>query len=191
MDENETNAARYRVDAGRSRFIVKAFVTGMLSAFGHSPTIAIRDFTGEAHFDPDSLKDASLNLRIKADSLEVTDDVSDKDRREMERQMRDDVLETNRYPEIVFESTDVSADKITGGQCRARVTGNLSLRGITRNCVINAQVTVTGDGLRAHGEFPLRQSDYNIKPVSAAGGTIKLKDELKFSFDIVAHQERG
>jgi polyisoprenoid-binding protein YceI len=191
MDENETNAARYRVDAGRSRFIVKAFVTGMFSAFGHSPTIAIRDFTGEAQFDPDSLKDASLNLRIKADSLEVTDDVSDKDRREMERQMREDVLETNRYPEIVFESTNVSADKTTGGQCRARITGNLSLRGITRNCVINAQVTVTGDGLRAHGEFPLRQSDYNIKPVSAAGGTIKLKDELKFSFDIVAHQERG
>lgn len=191
MGENETKAVGYRVDAGRSRFVVKAFVTGMFSAFGHSPTIAIRDFAGEAQFDPDSLKDASLNLRIKADSLEVTDDVSDKDRREIERQMRDDVLETNRYPEIVFESTDVSADKITGGQYRARINGNLSLRGVTRNCTINAQVTVTEGGLRAHGEFPLRQSDYNIKPVSAAGGTIKLKDELKFSFDMVAHQGRG
>lgn len=46
-----------------------------------------------------------------------------------------------------------------------------------------------GESLRAHGEFPLRQTEYGIKPVSAAGGTIKLKDELKFTFDIVARPE--
>ena len=34
----------------------------------------------------------------------------------------------------------------------------------------------------------MRQSDYEIKPVSAAGGTVKLKDELKLSFDIVARK---
>lgn len=28
---------------------------------------------------------------------------------------------------------------------------------------------------------------YGIKPVSAAGGTIKVKDEVKLTFDIVAH----
>jgi hypothetical protein len=43
--------------------------------------------------------------------------------------------------------------------------------------------------LRANGEFPLLQSNFNIKPVTAVGGTIKLKDELKCSFDIVAHKE--
>ena len=35
-------------------------------------------------------------------------------------------------------------------------------------------------------DFALRQSEFKIKPVSAAGGTIKVKDELKFSFEIVA-----
>ena len=43
-----------------------------------------------------------------------------------------------------------------------------------------------GDSLRANGEFTLRQTDFNIKPASAVGGTIKLKDELKFTFDIIA-----
>jgi polyisoprenoid-binding protein YceI len=189
MGESETGAARYVVDPGRSRFVVRAFATGMFSAFGHSPTIAIRDFTGEIQILPDAVKDASLRLRIRANSLEVTDDVSDKDRREIERQMYQDVLQTDRYPEIVFESTNVSADKIAEGHNRARITGDLTLRGITRSCVIDAQVIITGDSLRAHGEFPLRQTDYNIKPVSAAGGTIKLKDELKFTFDIVARKE--
>ena len=189
MSASETSAAIYRVEARRSRFIVKAFATGMLSAFGHSPTIAIRDFTGEVRFSPDHLEEASLRLQIKADSLEVTDEVSDKDRREIERQMREDVLETARYPEIVFESTKVSAEKVMGSQYRTRITGNLLLHGVTRECVIDAQVIAGEDTLRANGEFPLRQSDFNIKPVSAVGGTIKLKDELKFSFDIVANRQ--
>ncbi len=35
----------------------------------------------------------------------------------------------------------------------------------------------------------MRQSDYGIKPVSIAGGTLKLKDEIDLSFDIVARVE--
>jgi hypothetical protein len=46
-----------------------------------------------------------------------------------------------------------------------------------------------GDMLRATGEVSIRQSDYGIEPVSAAGGTIKLKDELKLSFDISARKQ--
>lgn len=180
---------RYRIDPGRSRFMVKAFATGMLSAFAHNPTIAIRDFTGEVEFAPDSPERSSLNIRIQSGSLQVADEVSDKDRREMERQIREEVLETDRYPEIVFESTNVSADRIMASQYRAKIKGNLTLRGLTRDCEITAQIIAGPDTLRAHGEFPLKQSDFNIKPVTAVGGTIKLKDELKFTFDIVAHKQ--
>jgi hypothetical protein len=31
----------------------------------------------------------------------------------------------------------------------------------------------------------LRQTDYGIAPISVAGGTVKVKDELKIDFDIV------
>ena len=41
----------------------------------------------------------------------------------------------------------------------------------------------------SRGDFSIKQSDYDIRPVSAAGGTIKLKDELKLSFDIAARKE--
>ena len=47
-----------------------------------------------------------------------------------------------------------------------------------------------GDTLRANGEFALRQSDYRIKLASVAGGALKLKDELKFTFDIVARRKQ-
>ena len=191
MSTDAINATIYQIEAGRSRFIVRAFATGLLSAFGHSPTIAIRDFTGEARFSPDHPEAAALRLQIRADSLSVTDEVSAKDRREIEQQMRNDVLETARYPEIVFESTQVAIENVMGNQYRAQITGNLSLHGVTRPCVITAQVIAGEDDLRASGEFSVRQSPFNIKPVSAVGGTIKLKDELKFSFDIVSSKSKG
>jgi polyisoprenoid-binding protein YceI len=189
MGENESVPVRYLVDASRSRFIVRASATGLLSAFAHNPTIAIREFTGGVLFNPDSPETSALELTIKPGSLELTDEVSDKDRREIERQMREDVLETARFTEIVFESTNASVEKIMEGQHRARINGKLSLHGVTRDCEIGTQLIVGGDMLRAHGEFSLRQSDFNIKQISAAGGTIKVKDELKFSFDIVARKQ--
>ncbi len=186
--ESKTGVVRYRIDPSRSRFIVKAFAMGMLSAFAHNPTIAIRDFEGEVDFSPDAPEQSSLSIRVKAGSLEVVDDVSDKDRRDIERQIREDVLETDRYPEIIFESTSISADR-AAGQYRAKIKGNVTLRSITRTCEVTAQIIAGPDTLRAHGEFPLKQSDFNIKQVTAVGGTIKLKDELKFTFDIVAHKQ--
>ena len=68
------------------------------------------------------------------------------------------------------------------------LNGELSLHGVTRSQPVSARVTLKGDTLRAAGDFSVRQSDYDIKPVSAAGGTVKLKDELKLSFDIVARK---
>jgi hypothetical protein len=52
-----------------------------------------------------------------------------------------------------------------------------------------AQLAVMGDMLRVFGEFTLRQTDYRIKLASVAGGALKLKDELKFTFDIVARRK--
>ena len=185
----ELTAVRYTIDSRISRFTVRVFASGMLSAFGHSPTIAIRDFGGEAQFNPDRLESASLHVTVKAGSLTVTDDISDKDRREIEREMQDSVLESAKYPEIVYDCSRVSVDNPGNGQYSITLQGNLSLHGVTRGLTIPARVAVTGDMLRAFGEFSLRQSDYNIKPISAIGGGLKVKDEVKFSFDIVARKQ--
>jgi polyisoprenoid-binding protein YceI len=178
----------YLPDKGASRFTVRAFAGGMLSALGHNPTIAIRDFTGEASFDPAAPGQASLRIQIRADSLEVMDDIKSKDRREMESLMKEKVLESSKYPTIVYESTGTSADQLGEGRYRIAINANLSLRGVTRSLPVTAQVTVTGDMLRAYGEFSILQSDYGIPLVNVAGGALKLKDELKFTFDIVARE---
>jgi polyisoprenoid-binding protein YceI len=187
MSVSEAVGVRYKIDAGRSRFTVQGSADGLLSMFGHDPVIAVCGFGGDVRFVPGTLEAASLLMLVQADSLAVVNQVSEKDKREMVRAMRDEVLEIARFPEIVFMSTSITSNRTGEGQYRARIVGNLSLHGVTREHLIEAQVMVTEDGLRARGEFTLRQTDYRIKPVSVAGGTLKMKDELKLSFDIVAH----
>ena len=126
MNTTEGLVASYILDAAKSRFLVKATATGLLSAFGHNPTFAIRRFTGEAWFRLESPERSSVRMRIDANSLTVTGDVNDKDRNEMERAMREDVLETARYPEIMFESSTVQANKITAGMYRMTLGGKLT-----------------------------------------------------------------
>jgi polyisoprenoid-binding protein YceI len=186
----ETLAACYVLDAAKSRFLVRVSATGLLSAFGHNPTIAIRSFTGEACFRPESPERSSLRFKIDAVSLAIAGDVNEKDRNEMERAMRDDVLETAHYPEIRYESSGAEATQIAEGMFRMKIGGQLSLHGVTQDLEVACNVTVGDDSLRANGDFSIRQTDYRIKLVSVAGGGLKLKDELKFTFDIVARRRK-
>lgn len=186
---NSSAMARYLIDAGISRFTLRAFATGLLSALGHSPTIAISDFEGEIRLGADSLDGASLRLKIKADSLSVQDQISDKDRREMEGQMKELVLATSRFPEILYECASVTGNWPSEGQALVVLNGTLSLRGITRPALISARLTIMGSLLRASGEFAISQSAFEIPPVSAVGGTLRVKDEVKFTFDIAARKQ--
>ena len=189
--EMPQTTVRYLIDPEKSTFTVRAFATGMLSAFGHSPTIAIPNFEGEILLDLEHIEHSSLRLLIKAESLKVTDDLREKDRAEINRAMQEDVLESDAFPEIVYQSPSLSATKTGEGQYWGTMNGDLMLHGVTRALSISMRISVHGDVLRTMGDFSIRQSDYEIRPVSAVGGTIKLKDELKFSFDISAQKQAG
>jgi len=118
--------------------------------------------------------------------LTVENDMNDKDRREMVRVMQQEVLEIDRYPEIEYQSTAVSSQ----GNGRVVIDGNLTLHGVTRPHRVTAQLALTGPVLRAFGDFTVRQTDYRLKLASVGGGVLKLKDELKITFDIVAQPNR-
>ncbi len=175
----------YDIKSALSRFTVQAFAGGLLSAFAHNPVISIPDFSGQAQIAED-ITQSSFSLRVNAASLTVFSDVSDKDRGEVERIMREKVLETDRYEQIIYNCSKVSASSTGEGQYWAALNGELTLHGVTHGLNIPARVSLSGDTLRASGNFSILQSDYEIELVSVAGGAIKVKDELKFSFEIVA-----
>ncbi len=187
-DAAGTESDHYVIDSRASRFTVQAFVTGLLAKMGHNPTIGIRDFSGGMKFNPDKLEASSFRLLIKTASMSVLDDINDRDRREIERLMSQEVLEISKFPEVVYDASNISVTRMADALYSATVIGDLTMHGVTNSQRIPVRVALFGSMLRASGEFSLDQSDYNIKLVSVAGGALKLKDELKFSFEIVARK---
>jgi polyisoprenoid-binding protein YceI len=185
----ESSAVHYTIDAANSRFTVRAFATGLFSGLGHNPVVAIRDLSGEVSFAPSDIAGSSVGLTISAGSFEVQNDISDKDRREITRTMNEEVLETVRFPEIAFESRQVSGMQLGESLYVLKIEGELFLHGVTRPQSVLANVAPGDDRLRAYGEFSVKQSDFKIRVVSVAGGTLKLKDELKLTFDIIAKKD--
>ncbi len=116
------------------------------------------------------------------------DDISERDREDIEYNMHRDVLETDRFPEIMFVSSRVDVLDRSDNPYSVMLEGNITLHGQTRAQTIPAKVSVNQGHLRAFGAFSIWQSDYNIRLVSVAGGTLKIKDELKLNFDIVARR---
>jgi polyisoprenoid-binding protein YceI len=180
---------RYVIDTRASQFSVQAFASGLVAAIAHSPKIAIREWSGEVHIASGSVGNNSLKVMVKAASLEVLDELKEVDRQELHRVMKIEVLETDRFPEIVFESTELKLERQKEDLYKALVGGRLSLHGITNDIDFAASVALGVDTARAYGTFMIRQTDYNIRVASIAGGTLKLQDELKFSFYAVARKQ--
>jgi polyisoprenoid-binding protein YceI len=180
---------RYVIDPSGSRFTVQAFATGLLSAFGHNPTIGIRDYDGVIQFVPDTFENASVRVSVRTNAMDVMDEMKGDDRRKLEQAMYDQVLEPDRYPTATFESKQVTVQKLGGDLASAHVVGDLSFHGVTQSLALDGRVTGTGTTMRVSGDFTLRQSDFGIKPVSFAGGALKLKDEVKFHFELVVRQQ--
>ena len=179
----------YSVDPKASQFVVQAFASGLISAVAHSPKIAIRDWMGNITFAANTLTDAKLNVVVKTSTFDVLDELREKDRRELHRIMHEEVLETKRYPEVLFDSTQIGVTKQRESLYRANIEGRLSLHGVTHDQAFVALVAFGVDSFRAHGEFTLLQSDYDIRIASIAGGTLKLQDELKFTFYVIGRRK--
>ncbi len=180
---------RYSMDPAQSQFTVHAFASGLAAVVAHNPKFAIREFRGEAQFVPDTLRDASIRMRIKASSLELMDEVSEYDRGEIDRVMFNEVLEVPRFPEIVYASTQISATRLSENLYATTIAGKLALHGVTNELDFSAQVVIGEDTLRSYGSFSVKQSQYDIAIASIAGGTLKIRDELKIAFFIIAKKQ--
>jgi polyisoprenoid-binding protein YceI len=77
---------------------------------------------------------------------------------------------------------------LSAGQYDLQIGGELTLHGVTRHIVIPAKVIVTGNSLRAVGEFSIDRSDFNVKATSAFHGMVRVRKKVKFTFDIAGHR---
>jgi len=167
-------APRRPIDTARSTLTVFVYKSGLFSAFGDDHVITAPVARGWLA-DPPS---AAVEVAVRAADLKVTDPKLAADRRaEVQAKMLSaDVLDVEKFPDITFASTSIEA----AGADRWNVAGRLTLHGRSRD--IKFAVTRAGNIYR--GEALIRQQDFGIEPVRVAGGTVKVKDEVKVAFEI-------
>ncbi len=178
----------YTIVTGESSFWVFVPKAGLLSGFAHDHQIGIKSFSGKIVVPESGAANGSLQLDVDATSLVVLDTKpSEDDKKKIHNSMHGEVLESAKYPKVTFKSASVSDLKQTGGENYSfTLNGDLTLHGVTKRIAMPVSLTINAKQLRAEGKYTLRQTDFGIKPYSAAGGTVKVKNEITVNFNIVA-----
>ena len=167
------------IDLERSTITIHVGKAGLFSVAGHEHWV-------EAPVSSGIIDDSTperVEFRVEASKMQVKPDpkTDAKTQTEIQKDMQEKVLESARYPQIVFWTSRVEKR----AEAQWRVDGALTLHGITKE--ISLPVTRAGDAYTGH--TTIRQTDYGIKPVTAAGGTVKVKNELEIDFRIFARSD--
>ncbi len=166
-------AQRVAIDNEQSALTIYTANSGLFSFLGHGHTISAPVSGGYIETGPG----ASVELSFESAALRVVDpELTPEKRTEIQKVMQSDVLEVERYPAIRFRSREVQAQ----GAGRWKVTGELELHGVTRELSID----VHEDEGRYRGEAVIRQTDFGIRPVRIAGGTVSVADKVRIEFEI-------
>ena len=179
----------YTLDPSQSKFMAHANRSGLLWFKGKSHHLAAGDFTGQVEITPDTITPASLRLVVKAASLHETGaDFTEPQKQIINKELKEIVLHPDQYPDISFQSTNVTAKPGGTGRYEVNIDGNLTLHGVTRRVTIPTVVTLSGDTLRAVGKFSIDRDDFKVKATSAFHGLVRVDDDVKFEFDILGRR---
>lgn len=166
------------INAAQSAITIHVGKSGFFSAFGHDHVV--RAPIAQGVVDENASK-PRVEFTVASRQLKVMDvDVKPEEREEIQRDMLGPkVLDSEKYPEIRFRSTSIQR----AADAKWKVAGELTLHGQTHP----VEATASGRNGRYKGGATLKQTEFGIKPVAVAGGSVKVKDELRIEFEIAAH----
>jgi len=94
-----------------------------------------------------------------------------------------DALQEKDHPEIHF---DMYSYKFEDEEGAAKVTGDFTIAGVTRNVELDAKLTpLEQNGVNISGSIEILMTDFGIKPPEMLLGLIKVNDNVSVTFDLV------
>ena len=168
-------AQEYQVDLGRSRsvrFVSDApiedfegtteLIDGYVLIEEGSPGAGDAVAGGELYFEVDLASlDTGIGLR--------------------NRHMRENYLETERFPFASYEAEIVGAQVDPGGGWIVTATGTFQVHGVGRPMTAECPVSPVGDGFRVRCEFQLRLPDHDIEIPSLM--FLKINEVIELAVD--------
>ncbi len=170
-------AADKPIDVKRSTIRIHVGKAGAFSAAGHEHWVTAPIMSGSLDPSP-----PHISFRVESSKLQVEPDkdLSAEKQAEVQHTMQTQVLESDKFPEIAFQSTSIQQTSPDTWD----VTGDLTLHGQTHPVATK----VRKDQDSYVGRCQLKQTDFGIRPVRVAGGVVKVKDQLDIDFSVVPSQ---
>jgi hypothetical protein len=189
-------ATFYAVNPQASKVHVLVFKAGTLARFGHNHVMSVQDLKGRVWVHP-SLDKSGFDFSFPVANLIVDDpaarteagsdfprEIPQKDRQgTRDNMLRAEVLDAEHYPKISLRSV-----KLSGTAEHPSVTARITIRNATHDVTLTPMIKIQGKRLTASGEFDIQQTDFGIKPFTAALGALAVQDRLHVKFDVVAEE---
>lgn len=185
--------AVYRVDTQRSRVFLRTGRDGPMKSAGHDHVIASVDVEGLVLVSDDPGK-SRADLRLPLQQL-VVDDPAYRERFGLEpglpesaiegttRNMQEKVLESNLFP---WATASVRVLSMQDAQAELDVT--VTVHGASFDYTMPADVDIGRDTLRVSGSMTVQHSDFGLIPFSAAGGLLRVAEDIEIAFEIEARR---
>jgi polyisoprenoid-binding protein YceI len=176
------------IDSNASSVHVHAGKTGIGSFAGHEHEILARSIRGEVVADFEDLSRSSVEVTVNARSLTVVvEGEPEGDAPKVEQAMKGpQVLHVARFPAIGFRSRQVTGKQLTPSSYELTIAGDFSLHGAVKPMAVQLQAELRGDTLVGTGKMLVKQTDFGIKPTTAAGGLVSVEDEVTVTLRVVA-----
>lgn len=179
-------AAAYKIDPAQSS--VKWTAKKVVKAFGgHDGTIKIK----EGMIDTEGKQDKGRFV-LDMNSIENVD-LKDKDpagKKKLEGHLKsDDFFGVSKHPEASFVVKTMKPD--SKDKAQYEVTGDLTIKGITKPITFPAKVTEKGGKVEISSEFTIKRNNWDIRYNSPSFFDIKtlgdkaIEDDVKFNVDLV------
>lgn len=142
-------------------------VTFNIKNFGINTKGTFKGLKGTIKWNPENPSNSSFNVSVDVNTINTGIELRDKDLQ------KENYFNAAKYSTINFISTSVST---------SNVTGNLTIKGVTKQITIPFNVTPSGNGYVFQGNFSISRKDFGV-----GGGSVVLSDHVDVSLKVQAN----
>lgn len=183
----------YRIDPIGSGVYIRVGRAGALKSAGHDHAIASTVVEGMV-LVADDWTESRADLRIPLVHLVVDDpvhrqrfglgdEVSESAISGTTRNMQEKVLESTTYPSAIATA------RLTGPlSADPALAITLTVRDVTAEYTVPCELVVGPEEVRVSGAMAIQHEDLGLEPFSAAGGLLRVADEIDLEFEFTARR---
>ncbi len=172
----------YRIDPKRSQATYKVDEVFLEDNRLESPVGTTRAVSGEIRVNPDKPE----ATRVGEIAVDISQLETDQPRRD--NAIRRQWLESATYPIARFRNAKLSAlpSRVEDGKpFTFKMTGDMTIREMTRKQTWDVTATLDGDTLRGKATTELKMTQYGVEPPNIAG-FVRVEDDVTLTLEFVA-----